>query len=168
MKKNPYKNEFLKTFIFSILTIIITNNLSAEEFEMTCKHSFQGNYSGGDVKVKYKKNYSSDDKAFIKGKAGWVEICSDVETHGKMKIGNLRVGCSIYLANWMNQRRKDFIWDFKMKELHVQTLWKIFNPKTNNKEWQWSYSTGELFTENWKVINIWESEKIEYKKSKCK
>ena len=154
--------------VFTFLTVSCAVELYAEEIQMTCKHSFQGNYSGGDVMLKYQNNILSNDKAFLKTKGGWIEICSDVKTHGKIKIKDFKASCSIYLANWMNQRRKNFVWDFKLKELHVQTLWKIINPKTNKKEWQWSYSDGELFTKDWKVINVWESDRIEYKKSKCK
>ena len=157
----------LNKLLFSFLLIFYSFELSAEEIQMTCYHSFQGNYSGGEVLLKYENNLYSNDKAYIRSKDGWVEICTDVETKGKIKINNYQVSCSMYLANWMNQRRKDFIWNFKTKEFHVQTLWKIMNPKTQKKEWQWSYSIGELFTDNWKVINVWESERVEYNKNKC-
>ena len=140
----------------------------AEDFEMTCQHSFQGNYSGGQVLLKYEYNFLTEDKAFIQNKGEWTAICSDMETHGMISINNFIASCSIYFPNWMNQRRRDFIWDFKAKELYVQTLSKILNPDTNEKEWQWRYSVGELFTDDWKVINVWESNGIEYKKKKCK
>ena len=154
------------TLILVILPFISPS--FGKEIQMTCKHSFQGNYSGGDVLLKYEKSFLSNDKGYIRGKSKWIEICSDVNTHGKVKVKNFTVNCSIYLANWMDNRRKDFIWNFKTKELHVQTLSKLLNPNTNKKEWKWIYSIGQIGSKNWKVINGWESEGIKYKKRKCK
>ena len=111
-----------------ILTMILVHFISpsfGKDIKMTCKHSFQGNYSGGDVLLKYETNVPSHDKAYIMGKSNWIEICTDVNTHGKVRVENFIVNCSIYLANWMDNRRKDFIWNFKTKELYLQTLSKI-------------------------------------------
>ena len=157
----------MKIFFTIFLSLLLTISLSAETTKMTCKHSFQGNYSGGDVLLKYKENKFSQDKAYIFAKNEWIELCSDVETHGKIYVDDLVVSCSIYLPNWMNQRRKNFIWNFRDKELQVQTLSKLFNPQTGNQEWQSSYSVGKLFTKTWLVIKSWESDGIKYTKSSC-
>ena len=108
----------------------------AAYIEMTCQHSFQGNYSGGEVLLKYEYNLLSGDNAYIQTKGEWIEICSDVKTHGMISVSNFVANCSIYLPNWMDQRRRNFIWDFKSKELYVQTLRKKLNPNTNKKKWQ--------------------------------
>ncbi len=150
------------------MQILIVAHASAENMQMVCKHSFQGNYSGGDVLLKYVENSASVDKAYVKGKSSWVQICTDVETYGPIIISDLKASCSIFLPNWMNQRRKNFIWDFENKELHMQTLWRIVNPETNKKEWQWSYSVGVIGSKNWKVFHVWESEGVRYEKRKCK
>ena len=45
--------------ILITLTMILMPFISlsyGKDIEMTCKHSFQGNYSGGDVLLKYEKN----------------------------------------------------------------------------------------------------------------
>ena len=109
---------------------------------MTCKHSFQGNYNG-DVLLKYEKNAEGGlDKAYIRGKEGWLQICTDMETHGAIQINDFVASCSMYLPNWMNGRRKSFIWNFKTKEMHFQILSRVFNSETDTKEWQWRYSIG--------------------------
>ena len=163
-------NKSMK-LILILLTMILMSFISpsfSKEIKMTCNHSFQGNYSGGDVLLKYESPSFSSDKAYILGNNKWIEICTDVNTHGTVSVENFIVNCSIYLANWMNNRRKDFVWNFKTKELHVQTLSKLLNPNTNKKEWKWMYSIGQIGSKNWKVINGWESEGIKYKKRKCK
>lgn len=160
----------MKTILI-ILPMILIPFISptfGKDIKMTCKHSFQGNYSGGDVLLKYENSVLSHDKAYIMGKSKWIEICTDVNTYGKVRVEDFIVNCSIYLANWMNNRRKDFIWNFKTRELSVQTLSKILNPHTNKKEWRWSYSIGKIGSKNWKVINGWESKGIKYEKRKCK
>ena len=163
-------NKSMKPILI-ILTMVLMLFISpsfGEDIKMTCKHSFQGNYSGGDVLLKYEINFLSNDKAYILGKNKWIEICTDVKTHGKVRVDDFIVNCSIYLANWMDNKRKDFIWNFKTKELHVQTLSKILNPNTNKKEWRWMYSIGQIGSKDWRVIHGWESKGIKYKKRKCK
>ena len=94
------------------LTMVILPFISpsfGKDIKMTCKHSFQGNYSGGDVLLKYETNFLSNDKACIRGKSKWIEICTDVNTNRKVRVENFIVHCSIYLANWMDNKRKDFI-----------------------------------------------------------
>ena len=163
-------NKSMK-LIFILPTMIIMSFISpsfSKDIKMTCKHSFQGNYSGGAVLLKYQSNSYSSDKAYILGNNEWIEICTDVNTHGTVSVENFIVNCSIYLANWMNNRRKDFVWNFKTKELHIQTLSKLLNPNTNKKEWKWMYSIGQIGSKNWEVKSGWESEGIKYKKRKCK
>ena len=117
---------------------------------------------------------SLEDAAYMRGvNHGDVTYYSDsefstCETHGSILVENYRASCSIYLPNWMNQRRKDFVWDFKTKELHVQTLSKILNPSTNEKEWQWRFGVGQIGSRDRKYFSVWESDGIEYKKRKCK
>ena len=156
--------------IFPVTIIMVTAlsaKLFAEDIKMTCKHSFQGNYSGGDGLLKYEHLPTSEDKAYIYGDSGWIEICTDVQTHGKIRVENFSARCSIYLPNWMNQRRKDFIWDFRKKELYSQTLWQILNPTTNEKEWQWMYGIGKVGSKDRKHITVWEADHIDYEKRKC-
>ena len=113
-------NKSMK-LILILLTMILMSFISpsfSKEIKMTCNHSFQGNYSGGDVLLKYEDNSLSNDKAYILGKIGekkWLEICTDVNIHGKIRVGDLTASCSIYLANWMDGRRKNFVWNFKTK-----------------------------------------------------
>ena len=155
----------------AIICTLFVLPVFGKDIHMTCKHSFQGNYSGGDVLLKYEDNSLSNDKAYILGKIGekkWLEICTDVNIHGKIRVRDLTASCSIYLANWMDGRRKNFVWNFKTKELYIQTLWKKFNPDTNKEDWQWSYSIGQVGSKDWKVINGWESNGIRYKRRKCK
>ena len=157
--------------ILITLTMILMPFISSsygKDIKMTCKHSFQGNYSGGDVLLKYEKDFLSKDKAYIQRKSEWIEICTDVNTHGKVRVEDFVVHCSIYLANWMDNRRKDYIWNFKTKELYVQTLSKTVNPNTNKKEWSWGFSIGQIGSKDWKVINGWESEGIRYEKRQCR
>ena len=158
-----------RLFLTIVMTLtLISSELLAENMEMICKHSFQGNYSGGDTLLRYEHRPMADDSAYIYSKSGWIEICTDVETHGSILVENYRARCSIYLPNWMNQRRKDFVWDFTIKELHVQTLSKILNPSTNEKEWQWRFGVGQIGSKDRKYFSVWESDGIEYKKRKCK
>ena len=157
---------FLTTFAI-FLTSVVTP-IFGEVIEMTCRHSFQGNYSRGDVLLRYEYKNLSTDKAYIRVKEHWIEICSDVETHGTVKVKDFIARCSIYLANWMNGKRQDFVWDFKKKELNSQTLSRQMNPYTNLAEWKWRYSLGEVGSKDWKVISGWELDGIMYEVSKCK
>ena len=155
-------------FIIMFLPVIFGSTIFADEIRMTCKHSFQGNYNG-DVLLKYEKNAEGGlDKAYIRGRKGWLQICSDMETHGTIKIHDFVVSCSMYLPNWMNGRRKSFIWNFKTKEMNFQILSKVINSKTETKEWQWRYSIGEIGSKQWKVISGWESADIIYNKRSCR
>tara|TARA_B100000700_G_C14495868_1_gene601772 strand:- start:30 stop:539 length:510 start_codon:yes stop_codon:yes gene_type:complete len=168
MKVKIVKNYLsLRTLLFVFTFNSLATFAISKDIEMTCRHSFQGNYSGGDVLLKYENKVFGRDKAYIKGNGKWIEICTDVETHGDIQIGDFSASCSIYLANWMNGKRKNFIWDFKTKELHFQTLWKMINPETNKKEWRWGFSVGQVGSSDWKVINGWESEGVRYNKRNC-
>tara|TARA_B100000700_G_scaffold294170_1_gene355912 strand:- start:473 stop:757 length:285 start_codon:yes stop_codon:yes gene_type:complete len=91
-----------------------------------------------------------------------------METHGTIQINDFVASCSMYLPNWMNGRRKSFIWNFKTKEMHYQILSRIFNSETDTKEWQWRYSVGEVGSKQWKVISGWESVGVIYNKKKCR
>ena len=134
---------------------------------MTCKHSFQGNYSG-DVIVKYEIiKEGGGDKAFIRGNEDWIPICSDMETHGEIQIYDLRASCSMYLPNWMNGRRKSFIWNFKTKEVYFQSLSKVWNDQAKLMDWQWRYSVGKVGAEDWEVLKGWEIDGVIYDKKGC-
>ena len=74
----------------------------------------------------------------------------------------------MYLPNWMNGRRKSFIWNFKTKEMNFQILSNVLNSETETKEWQWRYSIGEIGSKQWKVISGWESAGIIYNKRRCR
>ena len=158
----------LISFLIMFLSVIFGSAIFADEIRMNCKHSFQGNYNG-DVLLKYDRNTEGGlDKAYIRVKDGWLQICTDMETHGAIQINDFVASCSMYLPNWMNGRRKSFIWNFKTKEMHFQILSRVFNSETDTKEWQWRYSIGEVGSKQWKVISGWESAGVIYNKKKCR
>ena len=150
-----------------VLFLMCSPIMASQTVEMYCEHSFQGNYSGGKRLLKYETLWSGIDKAYIASADGWIELCSDMETHGATSVDNLIVSCSIYLPNWMNGKRKSFIWNFKTKQLFVQNLTKMFNSKTGEDGWQWRHSVGEVGSKGWIVSTGWEKEGMVYSKKGC-
>ena len=142
--------------------------LPAEVIEMDCQHSFQGNYSGGYVSFRYRSLLDSEDEAYVKAKAGWVRICTDIQNADQIVVKDSVASCMIYMANWMNGKKKHYIWDFEEKVLYVQTLTQRLNPKSEKRDWQWVYSVNEVGSKDWKVLQGWESEGVKYEKRKCK
>lgn len=153
--------------LFLICAFFNGKQVLGNELLMYCQHSFQGNYSGGYVLLKYQKKMDNNDKAFIKGKNGWVELCTDVKTHGRVKIKDYIASCSIYLANWMDGKRKNYIWNFKEKQLSVQTLINVFNYETNLRDWQWRFFYKKEGSSESSYAKGWESQGIMYEKRKC-
>ena len=96
--------------------------MASQTIEMYCEHSFQGNYSGGKRLLKYEQTFSGIDKAYIKTRNGWIELCSDVDTHETTSVDSLVVSCSntFQIDEW---KKKNFIWNFKTKAF-VQNLTK--------------------------------------------
>ena len=90
---------------------------------MDCQHSFQGNYSGGYVSFRYQSLLDSEDEAYVKAKAGWVKICTDIENSDQIVVKDYVASCMIYMANWMNGKKKHYIWNFEEKVL------SLFNDK---------------------------------------
>ena len=156
----------LKTAFFFFL-VVSTPVAASQTIEMYCEHSFQGNYSGGKRLLKYEQPLSGIDKAFIKTKDGWIELCSDLDTHKATSVDNLVVSCSVYLPNWMNGKRKNFIWNFKTKKLFVQNLTKMFNSETGKDGWQWRQSIGKVGSKNWTVNTGWEEMGMVYSMKDC-
>ena len=153
--------------ITSLWFLISSPAAASQTIEMYCDHSFQGNYSGGKRLLKYEQLISGTDKAYIKTKNGWIELCSDVDTHNITLVNDLVVSCSVYLPNWMNGKRKSFVWNFKTKKLFVQTLTKTFNSETGEDGWQWRQSIGEVGSKDW-IVNIgWEDAGIVYSETNC-
>ena len=77
----------------------------AAYIEMTCQHSFQGNYSGGGVLLKFQENFLYGDKAYIRWKGEWIEICSNAETYGKIQVSDFRlVVVYTFLIEWIKEK----------------------------------------------------------------
>ena len=72
-----------------------------------------------------------------------------METHGAIQINDFVASCSMYLPNWMNGRRKSFIWNFKTKEMHFQILSRVFNSETDSE----SHANAESLRNEW-VIQV--------------
>ena len=153
--------------ITSLLFLISSPAVASQTIEMYCDHSFQGNYSGGKRLLKYERLFSGTDKAYIKTRNGWIELCSDVDTHETTSVDSLVVSCSVYLPNWMNGKRKNFIWNFNTKKLFVQNLTKMFNSETGKDGWQWRQSIGKVGSKNWTVNTGWEEMGMVYSIKDC-